>query len=109
MGDYNIDYLTIDEKMKFDTLLSLFDLHVSNPSTPTWQTAHSATLIDYILTDNVGDFQGFVTDPPVHTDHKMTICIQDNSMNYVKDTEKITVYSRTNYSADKFKIDLMEI
>lgn len=106
MGDYNIDYLSSVDKSKLDTLLSLFDLHVSNSHTPTRQTAHSATLIDHILTDNPEDFQCFITDPPIRTDHKLSICIQNNCITHVNDTQKITVYSKRNYSKNSFNKDL---
>ena len=51
MGDFNIDYLKIQEKQYLDTITVPYGLNIVNTEIPTRVRGKSKSFLDYIITD----------------------------------------------------------
>ena len=108
LGDYNLNYLSEDDKQSLDTILIPYNLDVTNKLTPT----HSKALIDYFITDlGIKDLtnNSMVFTPPIRTDHQATAFITELKLNKNVRPIKRKIYDKSNYSISKFKQKLSAI
>ena len=108
LGDYNLNYLTKDDKQSLDTILIPYNLDVTNKLTPT----HSKALIDYIIADlDIKDLtnNSIVFTPPIKIDHQATAFITELKLNNNVRSIKPKIYDKSNYSNYMFKQKLSGI
>lgn len=102
IGDYNINYLNLDERQKLDNCLIPYGLDVTNQITPTRVTESSKTLLDYIISEPGTVHKYIVSDTPFKTDHLLSLIINNFE---IKKTEAVLKIIRDtkNYNKSKFK------
>ena len=101
MGDFNINYFCATEQRDIDNIIQPYGMHISNSLIPTRFNSTSATLIDYIITDIQRSNSVYIADPPLRTDHRLTLL----SLELCKDEhkcKKIKSFDKTKYNKERF-------
>ena len=95
-GDYNLNYYAKRDRGLLQSVISPYDLKLSNIDTATRMTNSSSTFIDYIITDD--NKTGILADTILKTDHFAIITVPKSLMLKSKTTKKKILTKNFSYS-----------
>ena len=108
LGDFNINYLNKHEAKFLSDSIKPYNLSITNKSIPTYNSKNSQSILDNIIATKSLCKETIVAEPPINTDHLITMCISK-----LKRFEKAIPirtfrFDKTNYCKNRFCEELKQ-